>query len=113
MTKGERTIVLAIFTPRIAEMEYVQGGGMDMAPGMLQLVRGYGDDTRKAASLLRELKLRLIRNRTQCYVVPNLSVLKTLMSPDEGRLDRTRRSIDVACSHHLAWIRTRVLLTRY
>ena len=53
-----------------------------------------------------------ISNRMQRYDVPNLGVLKALMSPDEGRFDRMRRSTDVAYSHHLAWIRTSVLLTR-
>ena len=58
MTKGERTVVLAIFTPNVAKMKYVLGRGMDMAPGMLQLVRGDRNDTRKATSLLRELERR-------------------------------------------------------
>jgi len=58
VTKGERTVVLAIFALSVAEMEYLWGCGMDMPPGMHQLVRGDGNDTRKATSLLRELERR-------------------------------------------------------
>ena len=55
VTQGERTIVLAIFTPRIAEMEYVLGCRMDMATGMLPLVRGDRNNTGKATSFLSKL----------------------------------------------------------
>ena len=49
----------------------------------------------------------------QRYGIPNLGVLKPLMSPDEGRLDRMRDSLDAAYSQHFAWLRTSMLLTRY
>ena len=56
VTQGERTIILAIFTPSVAEMEYVLGCGMDVASGMLPLVWGDRNNTRKATSFLRKLK---------------------------------------------------------
>ena len=56
VTNGEPTVVLAIFTPIVAGMKYVWGCGVDMAPGMLQLIRGDRNRTRKAMSFLNELE---------------------------------------------------------
>ena len=72
MTKGERTVVLAIFTPNVAVMEYVFGCGMDMEPGMLQLVPGDWNDTWKPTSFLSVLEIHADQKEeaTLCYYGP-------------------------------------------
>jgi len=56
VTNGKRTVVLAIFTPIIAEMECVWGCGMDVVTEMLQRVRRDRNDTRKTTGVLSELE---------------------------------------------------------
>ena len=86
---------------------------MDMLPRMLQLARGYRNDTRKTTSFLSELRGVQINHRMQRYDIPNLGVLKPLMSPNEGGLDGMGGSLDVAYSQHFTWLRTSMFLTRY